>query len=191
MGHLRDLALTTVGGIVAAGFASFLLSLMVTRPVMALVSGVRNVAQGNLSVKFNAAGRDELAELGGEFNDMVGRLCHSRNELQRLLDEARKGAQREHLLHEVAQQINQRLDVQSSLAMFCNSVRNLFPDVQLAVFGYDAERNKFNSLRPEDSEETVDSENSPRTPSPMQPRGDALLPLPRRERAGVRVMDTA
>lgn len=139
----RHLTRIMAGGIVIAACGSFLLSLAVTRPVQALVHAVRGVGQGRLDVAFDFSGRDELGQLAGAFNDMVGRLRSSRDEQQRLLDEARTSAQRERLLHEVAQQINQRLDVQSTLTMFINSARNLFPDIQLAVFRYEPEQRQL------------------------------------------------
>jgi signal transduction histidine kinase/ActR/RegA family two-component response regulator len=94
------LFLTIVGGTIAAALASFLLSLAITRPVQSLVTGVREVARGNLDVTIRVSGQDELAELAGAFNDMVGRIRQSHSELERLLDEAREGAQRERALHE-------------------------------------------------------------------------------------------
>lgn len=136
----RDVLLTILGATVAAAAASYFLSRRLTRPVQMLASGVGSVAQGNLDVSFPTHGNDELAQLGGAFNHMVGSLRQSREELQRLLGEARKGAEREHLLQELAQQINQRLDAQSSLTMFYGSVARLFPDVEFAIFHYDGER---------------------------------------------------
>lgn len=153
----RKLLLTMLGGVAAAAIASFLLSLAITRPVQALVAGVHGVAQGDLDATFKVSGRDELAQLAEAFNDMVSRLRQSRDELQRLLDEARRGAQREHLLHDVAHQINQRLDVQSSLTMFINSVRDLFPDVHLAVFRYEPQSQRLRLLdREEPDPQNVD-----------------------------------
>ena len=142
----RQVLLTVLGATFAAALASYLLSRAITRPVQALAAGVGRIAQGDLNVTFNVRGRDELAQLGTAFNHMVSRLRESREELQRLLGEARKGAEREHLLQELAHQINQRLDVQSSLAMFHNSVVRLFPDVELMVFHYDAERQTLQAL---------------------------------------------
>jgi signal transduction histidine kinase len=79
---MRNLVLVTLGGLLAAAIASYCLSLMITRPVQALVTGVREVAQGNLNVQFESAGRDELGELSRAFNDMVRQLSRSRDELQ-------------------------------------------------------------------------------------------------------------
>jgi signal transduction histidine kinase/ActR/RegA family two-component response regulator len=143
---LQGVLLTILGATIAAAVASYLLSRAITRPVQDLATGVGRVAQGDLDVTFKVRGRDELAQLGIAFNHMVSRLRESRDELQRLLEEARKGAEREHLLQELAHQINQRLDVQSSLAMFHNSVGRLFPDVELAVFRYNAERHVLLAL---------------------------------------------
>jgi signal transduction histidine kinase/ActR/RegA family two-component response regulator len=143
---LRNQVLTMLGGVAMAAAASFLLSLAITRPVQALVGGVRRVAQGDLDVRFQVAGQDELAQLAGAFDDMVGRLRQSRDEMQRLLEEARQSAQREHLLRVIAQQINQRLDVQSSLTMFIQSVGDVLPDMQLAVFRLHPETQVFQLL---------------------------------------------
>ncbi len=79
---MRNLVLVTLGGLVAAAVASFFLSLMISRPVHALVTGVRAIGQGNLNVQFESSGRDELGELARAFNDMVQQLCRSRDELQ-------------------------------------------------------------------------------------------------------------
>ena len=95
---------------------------------------------------------------------MVSRLRESREELQRLLGEARKGAEREHLLQELAHQINQRLDVQSSLAMFFNSVGRLFPDVNLAVFRYDSDRQALQTL----NQSEVDADATPVAEGPIE-----------------------
>jgi signal transduction histidine kinase/ActR/RegA family two-component response regulator len=164
-----NLFITILAGTIAAAFGSFLLSLAVTRPVQSLVTGVRNVARGNLSVVFHGSGRDELAELAGAFNDMVTRLRQSRDDLEKLLDEARRGAQRERLLHELAQQINQRLDVQSSRTMFLTSVRNLCPDVELAVFRFDPELRHLVPLERSDPQQDTSSE--------MESRRASQLPL--------------
>ncbi len=79
---MRNLVLVTLGGLVAAAGASYLLSLMISHPVQALVTGVREVAKGNLNVQFESAGRDELGELSRAFNDMVQQLSRLRDELQ-------------------------------------------------------------------------------------------------------------
>jgi signal transduction histidine kinase/CheY-like chemotaxis protein len=132
----RNVLLLVLGSVGVAAVASYFFSRAITRPIQALASDVRGVGQGDLNRTFHAQGGAELSVLAGAFNDMVGRLRGSRDELERLLDEARTAAKREHLLHEVAQQINQRLDVQSSRRMFLDSVGQLFPDVELAIYRY-------------------------------------------------------
>ncbi len=46
----------------------------VAAPVEQLVTGTRRVAQGDLSVRFRTGSRDELAQLGAAFNEMVAGL---------------------------------------------------------------------------------------------------------------------
>lgn len=86
-GVLRDLVMIMTAGLVAAAFASFLISGAVTRPVSQLVRGVRRVAAGDLQTTLPIRRRDELGELAGAFNDMVSQL-RNRRELQRLVEQS-------------------------------------------------------------------------------------------------------
>ncbi len=79
--------LITLVSIIAAGLASFALSLAITRPVNELLRGVRRVADGHLDHSIQVTGRDELGRLASAFNDMVTQI-RARKELQRLVDEA-------------------------------------------------------------------------------------------------------
>jgi signal transduction histidine kinase/ActR/RegA family two-component response regulator len=162
--------LTILGSTIAAALASYLLSRAITRPVQALASGVGSVASGDFNVTFAVRGNDELAQLATSFNHMVSRLSQSRTELQRLLGEAQKGAEREHLLQELAHQINQRLDVQSSLAMFYSSVGRLFPEIGLAVFQYNSDQRLLEPIHQSD----VDGD----TTAAVQPIPDGFSRLP-------------
>ncbi|HJZ84628.1 MAG TPA: ATP-binding protein [Polyangia bacterium] len=50
----------------------------ITRRLAALAGAAREVGAGNLGVRVPVAGRDEIAELGGAFNEMVAELDESR-----------------------------------------------------------------------------------------------------------------
>jgi len=69
-------------GLAAASIAGSLMSRNITKPVNALLKGVRKVAAGDLDHELTAERRDELGELAREFNQMMSRL-RSRRELQK------------------------------------------------------------------------------------------------------------
>jgi len=142
----KNLVFIIATGLLAAALASLVLGAAITRPVQQLSAGVRSVAQGNLDLSLQVRSRDELGELATAFNGMVQQIRQSRADLEQQIVETERYAQREHLLHDVARYINQRLDVQSTLRMFVSSVAKMFPGTELEVFRYDAERQKFQVL---------------------------------------------
>ncbi|MEM9487819.1 MAG: HAMP domain-containing protein, partial [Myxococcota bacterium] len=78
----RTAFLLLVGGVVilvsAVGIA---VARRFTRRIDALVSGTREVRQGNLVARVALDGRDELAELAGAFNRMVEDLASDREQI--------------------------------------------------------------------------------------------------------------
>ena len=72
-------------------FLGFSLSETIVRPTLKLTETVRRVAQGSLREEIPVTGRDEIAELAGEFNQMVHRLrTYEETSLGQLLAERRK-----------------------------------------------------------------------------------------------------
>jgi diguanylate cyclase (GGDEF)-like protein len=72
---LVSLILVVVGGI------AYMLGALIVRPLARLTEGAGAVAAGDLSVDLPAAGSGEVGYLTQVFNDMVGRLRSSREEL--------------------------------------------------------------------------------------------------------------
>jgi len=68
-----------VGGAVLAA----LLARNVTKPILSLVAGTREVAKGNLDYKVEVKGKDEIAALEDSFNSMVTQLRNSRERIVR------------------------------------------------------------------------------------------------------------
>lgn len=74
--------------IVAAGIISYLLALYLTSPVKKLKSVVQSFAEGNLDVRVTpqlGGRRDELADLGREFDNMAERIAALISSQKRLL----------------------------------------------------------------------------------------------------------
>jgi len=63
-----------LGTAASAGVAS-----RFTRPIRRLDSGIRRIAEGDLDATVEVGGADEIARLGGAFNDMVRRLRTARD----------------------------------------------------------------------------------------------------------------
>lgn len=53
-----------------------------TRPIDVLVTGMKKVAEGDLSTKIRVTSKDEIASLTGHFNNMITDLKKSREELE-------------------------------------------------------------------------------------------------------------
>ena len=74
-------------GVVLALLGAVLVARRVSRPVLTLARGARRVAAGDFDVAVDVSQRDELGELAGTFNDMVGGLRERervRDELERV-----------------------------------------------------------------------------------------------------------
>lgn len=73
------IVLAVVGIILAA-----LLARSVTRPILRLVDGMKEVSKGNLDYRVEARGKDEIAILIESFNSMISQLKTSRERLARV-----------------------------------------------------------------------------------------------------------
>ena len=80
--QLRNSAFLLVSALLAVvGVLAYLLGSVIVRPLVRLTAGAGAVAAGDLSVDLPVAGRGEVGYLTEVFNDMVGRLRQSRQEL--------------------------------------------------------------------------------------------------------------
>ncbi len=83
---LGSLVLAGVGGAVLALALSYLLARRLTRPIGELAQATRRVASGEPGVEVPIRGNDELAELGGAFNDMSAALARSTESQRHFLE---------------------------------------------------------------------------------------------------------
>ena len=73
------------GGVAICGVLLVVLAVQINRPLTELRQKIAQVQNGDLSVRVTFAVRkDEIGELGRHFNDMVGQLVSSREEIERL-----------------------------------------------------------------------------------------------------------
>ncbi len=69
----RTLGFTAVAALIALGIG-FALSRRLTNPIQELAATTSEIAEGNLAVRATVRGEDELALLGGNFNDMASNI---------------------------------------------------------------------------------------------------------------------
>jgi signal transduction histidine kinase len=83
---IGSLLLAGLGGTLLAVALSFLLARRLTRPIGELSAATRRLAAGEGNVAVPIRGSDELAELGGAFNEMSGELSRARQAQARFLE---------------------------------------------------------------------------------------------------------
>jgi nitrogen fixation/metabolism regulation signal transduction histidine kinase len=85
--YLGTLTLVLILAVFAALLLAVTLGNQLARPLLLLADGVRQVAQGDLSVRPVLASRDELGGLTRSFADMTGQLSDAREQVQRSVAE--------------------------------------------------------------------------------------------------------
>lgn len=85
--YLGTLTLVLILAVFAALLLAVTLGNQLARPLLLLADGVRQVAQGDLSVRPVLASRDELGGLTRSFADMTGQLADAREQVQRSVAE--------------------------------------------------------------------------------------------------------
>jgi len=78
--YRRGFAVLILGLILAFGLG-FILSGRVTKPISELLIGTRRISQGDLDYRVKVSGADEIAQLGGSFNEMTKALVEARRKL--------------------------------------------------------------------------------------------------------------
>ena len=76
------IAVTSAIALLVAAAVAVALARSMTRPILALQSGVARFANGELDVRLDATSRDELGQLASEFNKMAGVLAEEQTLLQ-------------------------------------------------------------------------------------------------------------
>jgi len=135
-----------IGAVVAAIVAlmGLLFARTITRPVLHLLKGAREVGRGNLEYRIESGAKDEIGQLGGAFNDMTGNLRLSLGALQESEAKYRN-------LTESLEELIYRADPETFVATYVNSTVE-------KIFGYTVEEFLGDSslwesaIHPEDKE---------------------------------------
>ncbi|MDK1081236.1 MAG: cache domain-containing protein [Anaerolineae bacterium] len=77
---LRVFTLVVVSSLLVIAIGIFI-SNVISRPIRRLEKAISLISEGNLDIKVDSSGRDEVARLAAEFNSMVDRIHASREEL--------------------------------------------------------------------------------------------------------------
>ncbi len=134
----------------AGMFAVVYLAFRFTKPIDMLVTGARQVAQGNLYVSLPAEGTDEMGRLAETFNRMVERLRENQ-ELQERLNQAEKlsllGRFAATVAHEVRNSLNFiNLSIDQIRAKHAGAEERVARELQRNLGNIKEEVNRLNGL---------------------------------------------
>ena len=104
---MRGVLTITVFAAVAGLAIGWVLTWVLTRPILDMTYVVRNAKNGNFSLRAPVWANDEIGELGQAFNAMIGNLDTSRQNLERSNQELQYRNQELAVLHELADMTNQ------------------------------------------------------------------------------------
>lgn len=106
---------------------------LVIKPVQALVSGTRRVAEGDLSTKIPEMGRHELGDLARAFNSMTGELAEAQRQVTRAEKLASVGRLAAGVAHEINNPLTGVLTYSSFLLKRAEGQPELEEDLQVIV----------------------------------------------------------
>ena len=92
-----------LAALVAAGFLAAATARSVTRPVAGVVAALRRVAAGDLTVRLDVEGEDEIAEMGASLNEALERMADT---VQAIADSSQTLAASSEELSAVSQQVS-------------------------------------------------------------------------------------
>jgi signal transduction histidine kinase len=84
------LALLSIALMALGAALSWFISRSITRPLNSLTVAAEALARGDYGRRVNAQGRDEIARLGGAFNQMAAEVAESRRALEERVQDARR-----------------------------------------------------------------------------------------------------
>ncbi|MEB3231401.1 MAG: methyl-accepting chemotaxis protein, partial [Leptolyngbyaceae bacterium] len=135
--HQRQLTWLLLGAMTFTGvmmaFLSKLLAQRVTEPILEAASAVEHIGQGDLDVRIQTAGEDELANLGYHINDMAVQLTD-------LLVAQASAAEQQKFLAEIANiDVKTEDDIPPLLAKALDGARSLMECDRLVVYKFAAD----------------------------------------------------
>lgn len=158
---LSALFLGTLVAASLAGVVAILLSEQITRPIRRVVSGVKKIGEGDLTIRMETEGHDEFATLANSVNQMTQRI-------HQLVEKQTKSAQQATLLAEIASSLiadRRALDVILDKALA--GVREILQVDRVVIYQFNFEGNAFIS------HESLD----PQYPSALESQiGDRCIP---------------
>lgn len=131
-GLLSTLAIgTAIAGLVAAALATWLVN-RALRPVMSASTAVRKLGQGRLDTRIPITGKDELADLGANINQMADRL-------QILLREQENIAERTQIFTDLTLRIRRSLNLEDILKTSVKEVRKVLNTDRVVIYNFNSD----------------------------------------------------
>ena len=146
--QLVRIALLIGLGLVVAILAGTLLARRMLIPITALRAGARRLGAGDFSHRIDVRTRDELQELGDQFNSMAGQLQETYSGLETKVEERTRDLAQSinelKVLEEVGRAVASSLDLNAVLPTVAARALEITHADAVLIYSYDAAMHQFN-----------------------------------------------
>jgi class 3 adenylate cyclase/HAMP domain-containing protein len=146
--QLVRIALLIGLGLVVAILAGTLLARRMLIPITALRAGARRLGVGDFSHRIDVRTRDELQELGDQFNSMAGQLQETYSGLETKVEERTRDLAQSinelKVLEEVGRAVASSLDLNAVLPTVAARALEITHADAVLIYSYDAAKHQFN-----------------------------------------------
>ncbi len=129
---LTTLLLGTGAAAVLVGLAAATLTQRALRPILAAATAVRRLGTGQLETRVTIQGHDEVAQLGGDINQMAAQL-------ETLVQQQTRSAQRSQLLSEVIVSLRRSLNYDDILRTSVDEIRTFMDVDRVVIYRFNAD----------------------------------------------------
>jgi len=147
----RQTTLFSLGGVLLSAIIGVFVAFYITRPVQELAKVTEQISQGNLHIRANLPGGDEISQLAQSFNGMTSQLQQTLTNLEstitertrELEEETRKNQKRARLLQntaEVSRRVGREQDIQKLLPLAADLISRSFQLHHVGIFLIDTDR---------------------------------------------------
>ncbi|HEY6721141.1 MAG TPA: adenylate/guanylate cyclase domain-containing protein [Burkholderiales bacterium] len=135
-------------GLVVAILAGTLLARRMLIPITALRAGARKLGAGDFSHRIDVRTKDELEELGDQFNSMAGQLQETYSGLETKVEERTRDLAQSinelKVLEEVGRAVASSLDLNAVLPTVAARALEITHADAVLIYSYDAAKHQFN-----------------------------------------------
>jgi signal transduction histidine kinase/HAMP domain-containing protein len=146
--QMQIMYIVVIAGVIVAAFGlAFLLAKNITKPILALTTGSKVMAEGDFKHRVHIKTGDELEELAEQFNEMAITLNDSYSNLERKVIERteseRRRSEQLRIINEVGRRISSILSIDELLPYVVNSLRENFHYYNVEIYILESDSGNF------------------------------------------------